>query len=115
MALRLGLDILQQNTGLNTQGALGFVKLKDLVHSLDRQYNAALYGDRTADLTRTCASYGHGHIVFTANFEDCRHIVGALCLDNGIGSKVSAGVLVMAEISADGLAREHTTFSKSSF
>ena len=114
MALRLGLDILQQNTGLNTQGALGFVKLKDLVHSLDRQDNAARYGDRAADLTRACASDGHGHIVFIADFEDCRHILDAVRLDDGIGSEVSAGVLVVAEISADGIAREHTAFSQSS-
>ena len=56
---RLGLDVLQKNARLHRQGALIFVKAEHLVHALERQYNAALYGNAAARLTRAGAANGH--------------------------------------------------------
>ena len=66
MLFSLCLDVLQKNARLHRQAALGFIKLKDLVHALERQYDTALYGHAAARLTRAGAANGHADRVLGA-------------------------------------------------
>ena len=98
MLFRFGLDILKQNARLYAQRALFFVIPKDLVHALDGQNNAALYGDGSTDLTGARSAYRYRHVVFAAQFQRCRNFLGTFGLHDRLRCKIPAGILVMAVV-----------------
>ena len=109
--LGFGLDFLEQDAGLDAQGARGFIKFKDLIHGLEGEDYAARDGDGATGLAGACAAHGDGDACFGAELHDGGGLFGACDLGYGVGSPGNARALVMAVVCAYCVGGEKPAFA----